>query len=419
MARPPEWSASGSRVRRTSDSRRAPASRHAGLGALHAPTFAGDEWRRLRACLDSGWVSSAGPLVGRFEAALADRTGARHAVATVTGSAALHLALRAIGLQPGEEVLVPDLTFIAPFSAVRACGAWPVLLDVEPRTWQLDADRLAAFLAEQCVVRGGRCVNRRSGRRVRAVLPVHLLGLACEIDRIVAVARRHRLAVVEDAAQALGVRYRGRQVGTFGDVGIVSFNGNKIVTAGGGGALLTNHAGRAAHARRLAAHGARDGRPDSLHAEVGFNYRLSNLHAALGLAQLERLDAFIARKRRIAAAYARGFAALPRVAPMPVTPHTDPTWWLYTIQLTGAVAAARRDGVVRALAAAGIAARPLWAPLHRQPPARQCQRDRLRAAPRLFARSLSLPSSAHLTPAEVRRCVEAVAAALTAPDVDR
>lgn len=398
----------------TSDRRRAPASRHAGLGAVHAPTFAGNEWRYLRECLDSGWVSSAGPLVGRFEAAVAARTGARHAVATVNASAALHVALRLVGLQPGEEVLLPDLTFIAPFSAVVACGASPVLLDVEPRCWQLDADRLEAFLAEECVVRGAGCVNRRSGRRVRAVVPVHLLGLACEIDRIVAIARRHRLAVVEDAAQALGVRYRGRHVGTFGDVGVVSFNGNKIVTAGGGGALLIGQAARAARARRLTLHGRRDDRPDSVHAEVGWNYRLTNLHAALGLAQLEQLDAFVARKRRIAEAYRRGFASLPGVEPMPLTPHTDPTYWLYTIQLAGAATLADRDRVLRALAAQGIGARPLWAPLHRQPPARGCQRDRLHHASRLFARSISLPSSAHLSMADVRRCITAVADALSA-----
>ena len=363
----------------------------------------------MRECLETGWVSSAGPFVTRFEDAVAAYIGARHAVATVNGSAALHVALQIVGVQPGDEVLLPDLTFIAPFSAVRYCGASPVLLDVERRSWQLDADQLAAFLAEECVVRGGRCLNRRTGRRVRAVVPVHLLGLACEIDRIVAIARRHRLAVVEDAAQAMGVRYRGRHVGTFGDVGIVSFNGNKIVTAGGGGALLTDNAARAARARRLTTHARRDDRPDYIHSEVGYNYRLSNLQAAVGLAQMEQLDAFIARQRRIAAAYQRGFASLAGVEPMPLTPYTDATYWLYTIQLSEPT---RREPVLRALSAQGIGARALWSPLHRQPPARGCRRYRLRNAPRLFARSISLPSSADLTIAEVRRCVSAVAAAL-------
>jgi perosamine synthetase len=375
---------------------------------VHAPTFAGNEWRYVRECLDTGWVSSAGPFVGRFEAAVAAYTGARHAVATVNGSAALHVALQVAGVEAGDEVLLPDLTFIAPFSAVRYRGASPVLLDVEPR-WQLDPDRLAAFLAEECTMRGGRCVNRRSGRVVRAVVPVHLLGLACEIDRIVAIARRHRLAVVEDAAQAAGVRYRGRHVGTFGDVGILSFNGNKIVTAGGGGVLLTNSARRAAVARSLTIHAKRPGPLDSVHTAVGYNYRLTNLQAALGLAQIEQLDAFIARKRRIAAAYARALAPVAGVAPMPRTPHTDPTYWLYTIQLSDP---ARTRHVLRALVAQGIGARPLWLPLHRQPPARGCQRDGLRIASRLYARSLSLPSSAHLTLAEVRRCADAVAAAV-------
>jgi perosamine synthetase len=380
----------------------------AGLSAVHAPTFAGNEWRYVRECLDTGWVSSAGPFIERFEAAVAAYTGARHAVATVNGSAALHVALQVAGVEAGDEVLLPDLTFIAPFSAVRYRGASPVLLDVDPR-WQLDPDRLAAFLAEECTMRGGRCVNRRSGRVVRAVVPVHLLGLACEIDRIVAIARRHRLAVVEDAAQAAGVRYRGRHVGTFGDVGILSFNGNKIVTAGGGGVLVTNNARRAAVARSLTIHAKRPGPLDSVHAGVGYNYRLTNLQAALGLAQLEQLDAFIARKRRIAAAYDRALASVAGVTPMPRTPHTDPTYWLYTIQLGDA---ARVRHVLRALAAQAIGARPLWRPLHRQPPARGCQRGALHHAPRLYARSVSLPSSAHLTLAEVRRCASAVAAAV-------
>lgn len=399
---------------RTSDRRRAPRrSRHgSGLDATHAPTLAGNEWRYLRQCLDGGWVSSAGAFVDRFEEAVAGYTAARHAVATASGSAALHVALQLVGVQADDEVLLPDLTFIAPFSAVRYRGAWPVLLDVDPRSWQLDADRLTAFLAEQCVMRGDRCINRRSGRRVRAVVPVHLLGLACEIDRVVAIARRHRLAVVEDAAQALGVRYRGRHVGTFGDVGILSFNGNKIATAGGGGAILTDNPRYAARARALTTHARRAGQLDGLHAEVGYNYRLSNLQAAVGLAQLEQVDGFIARKRRLAEAYRRGFTALAGIEPMPLSPHTEATYWLYTIRLAGAASLARRDRVLRALTAAGIGARPLWTPLHRQPPARACQRDRLDNATRLFARSISLPSSAHLRLAEVRQCVAAVAAAV-------
>lgn len=388
--------------------RRAP---RTGLRALHGPRLAGNEWRYLRQCLDSGWVSSAGPFVPRFEAALAAATGARHVVATSSGSAALQIALQVAGVTPGDLVLVPDLTFIAPFSAARALGALPLLLDVDPHTWQLDADRLAALLARTCSVRAGRCIHRPSGRRIGAIVAVHLLGLACPIDRIVALARRHRLAVVEDAAQALGVRYRGRHVGTFGDVGVLSFNGNKLATAGGGGALLIAGARRAAHARRLTTHGRPPGRPDAPHREVGYNCRLSSLHAALGVAQLEQLEGLLARKRRIAAAYAAGLAGLPGVTPMPVTPHTEPSWWLYAIRLRSA---ALRRRVLRALTAAGIGARPLWRPLHREPPARACPRDALRTAPRLFGRTLCLPSSPDLTLAEVRRCVAVVAGALTA-----
>ncbi len=380
-----------------------------GLRALHGPTFAGNEWRYLRACLDSGWVSSAGPFVPRFEAALTAATGAHHAVATLTGSTALQVALQIADVGPGDLVLLPALTFIAPFNAACALGATPVLLDVTPHTWQLDADRLAAWLERHCTRRGGACIERRTGRRVRAVVAVHLLGLACQIDRIVALARRYRLAVIEDAAQALGVRYRGRHVGTFGDVGILSFNGNKVATAGGGGALLLGTARRAARARRLTTHGRALERAGALHVEVGGNFRMSALHAAVGLAQLEQLDGILARKRRLAAAYARGFAAVPGVTPMPLTPHTEATFWLYTITLPSA---AQRQRVQRALAAAGIGAQPLWPPLDRHPPARDRPRDDLRHAHDLFARSLCLPSSPDLRLREVRRCVEVVAAAV-------
>ena len=376
----------------------------------HAPTFGGNEWRYLQECLDTGWVSSAGPFVPRLERAFAAYSGAAHAVATINGTAALHVALRVIGLAPDEEVLLPDLTFIASASAVRYCGAYPVLLDVERRSWQLDADKLAAFLRAECVMRRGHCINRRSGRTIRAIIPVHLVGLACEIDRIVDLAHRHHLAVVEDAAQAVGVRYRGQSVGTFGDIGVFSFNGNKIITAGGGGMLVTNEPQYAEHARRLTTH-ARDDEHlgQSGKDEIGFNYRLNNLQAAVGLAQLEQLDVFIARKRRIAARYAGAFAALDRVVPMPITEHTDSNFWQYTIQLAGRMTAASRDVLIRALNDRGIGARPLWRPLHRLAPFRRAQRYRITQAPRLYARSICLPSSADLDDRDIDRCIRAIA----------
>lgn len=384
-----------------------------GLLAAHEPVFAGNEWRYLRECLDSGWVSSAGPLVPRFERSVADYVGAQHAVATVSGTAAVHLALCAAGVQPGDEVLVSDLTFIAPVNAIRYCGAHPLLMDADPQTWQLDVDKVADFLRDECEHRNGVAINKRTRRPVRAVVAVHLLGLACEIAPLVAVARRHGLVVIEDAAQATGVRYKGKHVGTFGDLGAFSFNGNKILTAGGGGMVVTNSRRLAQRSRYLATQ-ACDDPVECVHGAVGFNYRLSNLHAAVGLAQLEQLDTFIARKRRIAATYSDAFRGVDSLVPMTAPPHVEATYWLYTVRLGPACTLADRNRVLRRLTASGMAARPLWRPMHALPMNRDCATYRIAHAQRLQVQSLGLPSGAGLDDADVRRCIAAVTAAVGA-----
>jgi perosamine synthetase len=328
---------------------------------LSVPELRGNEWKYVKECLDSGWVSSAGSFVDRFERELAGRVGAGHAVATVNGTAALHVALRAVGVRPDDEVLVADLTFVAPVNAVRYCGAHPVFMDADPRTWQMDIDKVRRFLEGECVMRAGACVNRRTGRPVRAVLPVHLLGLVGPIDELAALARRHGLKLVEDASEALGVRYRGRHVGTFGDTGIFSFNGNKIVTTGGGGLLVTDDATTARYARYLTTQ-AKDDAVEGIHHEVGYNYRLTNIQAALGVAQLEQLGAFVARKRAIATTYADELREVTDITLMPALPAAEPNYWLYTILLGEATTLAERQAVVRALNGRGIGVRPLFTP---------------------------------------------------------
>jgi len=377
-----------------------------GLRALHEPVFAGNEWRYLRACLDGGWVSSAGPLVQRFENAFADYVGARHAVATVNGTAALHVALCVAGIQAGDEVLVPDLTFVASVHAVRYCGAHPVLMDAAPATWQIDAGKVADFLARQCERRDGLTINKHTGRPVRAIVPVHLLGLACEIDRLMAIAKRYRLAVVEDAAQAVGVRYGGRHVGTFGDLGAFSFNGNKIITTGGGGMVVTNNRQLAVRARRLTTLTAADTR-QKIREPVGFNYRMNNLEAAMGLAQLEQLDTFITRQRRIAKTYGRALN-IEGLIPMTAPPGTEPTFWLYTIRLGPRSTLADRNRFLRRLAARGIGARPLWRPMHGLPVNRDCYAHQTEHAQRLYEQSVCLPSGTGLSDRDLQRCIVAV-----------
>jgi perosamine synthetase len=374
-----------------------------GFIPLSAPEIRGNEWKYVKECLDTGWVSSAGAFVTRFEQEVAAYVGAAHAVATVNGTAALHMAVKIAGVEPDDEVLVSDLTFVAPVNAIRYCQAHPVLVDADPGTWQMDVDKAARFLALECEVRGDACYNRGTGRRVQAILPVHILGLACEIDRIVALARRYHLRVVEDAAEGMGVRYHGRHVGTFGDVAALSFNGNKIITTGGGGMVVTGSAALAARARYLTTQ-AKDDEVEYIHHDVGFNYRLTNLQAAVGLAQLEQLDAFVARKRVIARTYERLLGGHDGLTLMPRPANVEPTSWLYTVLLPSGTTVATRKAVVNRLGARGIEARPLWHPVHGLAPYRGCQALEIACSPELYARAVSLPSSVGVTEAELERC---------------
>ncbi len=388
---------------------------------LSEPRLTGKEWVYLKECLDSGWISSAGPFVSRFEQAFADYVGASHAVAVVNGTAGLHLALRVAGVQPDDEVLVPTLTFVAPVNAIRYCGAHPVFMDAEPATWQMDVSKAERFLAGECEVRTDvhgpagavtrTCWNKHTGRRVRAILPVHLLGLACSMDAIMALAARYHLRVVEDACEAIGVRYHDRHCGTWGDLGVFSFNGNKTLTSGGGGIVVTRERLWAQRVRYLSTQ-ARDDQREYHHKEVGYNYRLTSLHAAIGLAQLEQTGQLLARKRAIAAAYERALRGLGGVTLMPTPPHTEPAYWLYTILLKLGTTVAQRNEVLDRFASEGLEVRPLWQPIHTLPPYRACRAFEVQAAMDLYARGVSLPSSAGMMDEELQRCIAVAKAVL-------
>jgi len=375
------------------------------------PHLAGNEWKYLKECLDTNWVSSVGPFVDRFEREVAAYVGVPHAVATVNGTAALHVALLAAGVKPGDEVLVPALTFIATANAVSYCGAQPVFLDSEDVSWGLDAGKMADFLSRECAVKDGQVINRATGRVVRAVLPVHLYGHPFDVDAVLEVAGRYPLAVVEDAAEALGARYRGRAVGCDGLVSCLSFNGNKIITTGGGGMVLTRDEKVAARVRRLTTQ-ARTDAIEYIHEETGYNYRLTNLQAALGVAQLEQLDGFVEGKRATAAHYREALGGVPGVTVVTEAPWARSTYWMTSVLLDE-----RRCPDVRALlrqlTSDGIGARPIWRPLHLQPLFAQAQAYRLEAAPRLYDRGLSLPCSVGISPDERRAVVEALLLRLT------
>lgn len=366
--------------------------------SLHEPSFSGNEWAYVKDCLDTTMVSSVGKFVDRLEADLERYCGAAHAVATVNGTAALHLGLEAVGVSEGDEVLVPTLTFVATANAVRYCGAIPHLVDSEFRTLGLDPAKLAAHLDETAELREDGCYNRRSGRRIRAVVPMHTFGHPVDLDPLIEVCERFRLALIEDAAQGLGSTYKGRQVGTFGRAGVLSFNGNKIITTGGGGALLTGDASLAETAKHLSTTAKRRHPWEYVHDRVGFNYRMPNLNAAVGCAQVEQLAGFVSRKRALAARYREAFASVEGVEVFSEPVFAQSNYWLCTALFESADLG-QRDGVMRATAAAGIQTRPCWSLLHRLPMYADCPRMDLAVAEDLEARIICLPSSAQLAPA--------------------
>jgi perosamine synthetase len=370
------------------------------------PFLAGNEWTYVKECLDTNWVSSAGSFVERFERETAAYVGVPHAVAVVNGSASLHVALRAAGVEPDDEVVLPTLTFIATASAVVHCGAHPVFLDSEPVSWGLDPRRLEEFLTGECERRRGGVVDRATGRRVGAVLAVHLYGHPCHLDPLLALCREWTLPLVEDAAESLGALYRGRRVGADGLAACLSFNGNKIVTAGGGGMVLTRDDAVAARVRALSTQ-ARSDPLEWIHDEVAFNYRLTNIQAALGLAQLEQLDDFLDRKRRTAAHYQAALGALEGVTVFREASWARSNYWMPAVLLDERRCADVR-ALIRELNAEGVQVRPVWHPLHRQSPFRGARIGAIELADRLWDRGVLLPCSVGITDEERQVVVEAL-----------
>ncbi len=363
--------------------------------ALHEPHFAGNEWNYLKECLDSTFVSSVGKFVDRFEADLAAYTGAKHAVAVVNGTAALHAALRLAGVQPGDEVLIPALTFVATANAVAYCGATPHFVDSEERTLGLDPWALREYLQGITEIHSEQCVNRATGRVIRALVPMHTFGHPMDIEDALAVARDFHLALVEDAAESLGSTSQGRHTGTFGLMGTLSFNGNKTITTGGGGAILINDTELAKRAKHLTTTAKVPHRWEYLHDEIGYNYRLPNINAALGCAQLEQLPDFLAAKRRIFERYQAAFAEVPQARIVAEPEGSRSNYWLQTLLLDES-AAEQRDAILAATNDTGLMTRPTWTLMHRLAPYRTCPKMELPVAESLEQRLINLPSSAHL-----------------------
>jgi perosamine synthetase len=377
-----------------------PGAHSEGMIPLCVPQICGNEWKYVKECLDTNWVSSVGAFVNRFEEGIAEYVGSKFAVATVNGTAALHTALIVAGVRADDEVLVSTLTFIAPANAVRYIGAWPVFIDAEPQYWQFDVSLAIEFLEKRCTWRGGELRNSVTGRRVKAIVPVHILGHPVDLDPLLEVARKYDLVVVEDATESLGAQYKGNYTGSIGDIGCFSFNGNKVITTGGGGMIVTNNQFFAERARYLTTQ-AKDDPVEYRHSENGFNYRLTNIQAALGCAQLEKLDLFLQSKRRIAELYNAELADLPGITIMSEAPWANSIFWLYTALFDPIEFGENSRTLMARLNESGIQSRPLWEPLHRSLAFKGCQSYGGRVAEDLNQRGLSLPSSSGLNNTEL------------------
>lgn len=359
---------------------------------LHAPTFGGNEQKYVQDTIDSTFVSSVGQYVDRFEEMIEDYTGIKRAVAVVNGTSALHMALLLVGVSPEDEVLIPALTFVATANAVSYCGAVPHFVDIEEKTLGMDTNKLDDYLKDIVSMDQGIPVNRNTGRPIRAVVPMHTFGHPVKMDVLLETAEKYKIQVVEDAAESLGSFYHGRHTGSFGKVSILSFNGNKIVTTGGGGAIVTNDTKLADQAKYLTTTAKRPHKWEYFHDQIGYNYRLPNLNAALGCAQMEQLSGFVQKKRALAEKYEQVLSKINGVRFFKEPEHAKSNYWFNTLILDEENTHIR-DDLLDALNQSGFMARPAWSLMQQLPMFAQAPRMNLENALDLEMRLINIPSS--------------------------
>lgn len=362
---------------------------------LHEPLFGGNENRYVQECVDTGWVSSVGRFVDRFEEDLAAYIGVNRAVAVVNGTAALHVCLILSDVQPDDEVLVPALTFIATANAVTYCHAIPHFVDSAYDTLGTDPDAMDAYLSEISELRADGYYNKKTGRRIRAVVPMHTFGHPVDMDKMIAVCEKYQLALIEDAAESIGSFYKGRHTGNFGRIAAISFNGNKTITTGGGGAVLTNDEELGKLAKHITTQAKIPHRWAYAHDRIGYNYRMPNINAALGCAQLEKLPEYVEKKRHLAEKYRKALNGVSGVKFFVEPEFAKSNYWLNAILLDEDVAN-ERDNVLETLNDAGIGSRPIWDLMNTMPMFKDCPRMDCNVAEDIGRRLINLPSSVRL-----------------------
>ena len=335
-----------------------------GFLALHEPLFVGNEKKYMEECIDSTFVSSVGKFVDRFEEDMARFTGAKKAVVCVNGTNALQMALLLAGVKQNDEVITQPLTFIATANAISYCGAHPVFVDIDKDTLGLGPKALEAFLSQNTEQKTDGCYNKTTNRKIAAIVPMHTFGHPCRIDEIAEICNQYRIELVEDAAESLGSYYKGQHTGTFGKIGVVSFNGNKIITTGGGGMLLFNDEKLAAKAKHLTTQAKVPHPWEFVHDEIGYNYRMPNINAAMGVAQLEQIELFLEAKRQLAEAYKNFFADKKGITYVIEPENTRSNYWLNAVLLDNRN---ERDAFLEYTNKQGIMTRPVWELMNRLP----------------------------------------------------
>lgn len=374
---------------------------------LSTPNLCGNEEKYLQECVRTNFVSTAGAFVTRFEQEMAKRLGAKHAVAVVNGTAGLHLSLHILGVGAGDEVLCPNLTFVAPLNSVLYTGATPVLIDSEWATLGMCPQNLKDFLQEFAEMKNGVCYNKKSGKRIAALMPMHTLGHACDLGPLLALAQQYKIKVVEDASESVGVKYRGRCTGTWAEMGVLSFNGNKTITCGGGGVILTDNEALAKKAKHLSTTAKTD-TIRFVHDEMGFNYRMVNILAALGVAQLEKLDEFLAIKKNNANFYEEKIKKIPGLRFYRAQNREHSLDWLHTLVVEKDYPLSR-DQLLDAFIKEKVEVRPIWTLMEDLPMFKQAQKSSTTVSRQISQQVLNIPSSTHLKTSEMERVVSLLA----------
>lgn len=374
---------------------------------LSVPNIAGNEWKYVKECLDTGWISSVGAYVNQFEQMVADFAGAKYGVAAVNGTAALHISLLLSGVQAGDYVIVSNLTFVASANSIKYLGADPILIDADPDYWQMDLDLLEEFLAEQTVIRGKELFYKKDGRRIAAIMPVHILGNMCDMDRFTSIVKQYPLPIVEDATEALGTTYKSKHAGTFSPMACFSFNGNKIISTGGGGVIVTDDEALAKHAKHITTT-AKASPDEYYHDEVGYNYRLVNLLAAVGVAQMELLPSFLERKKQVVEFYKKELTGVADIRFQKELPEVKANGWLFTIQTD------RQQKLLDHLNANRILSRRFWMPMNKLPMYMDCPYyQKNDTADYIYNTCLSIPSSTSITDEQLEIVVREIKTALS------